>query len=685
MTKRIKCIFSFILAAVMSLSIGILAACSTTTDVKVTGVTLDQTEISVEVGKTVTLTAAVTPDDATNKKVVWSVDDDDYATVDQNGIVTGIATGFATVTATTEDGNFTASCDVEVIEAKGELLFEKTAASGEKTSKIKFYSSQSYDLSGAATAYDEAGVATTLDIVDIVGAKYEVSENRMIFLGGNFVKVSVAGTTLDFPLLSRQENDNGNFKLTLYVNNGFADFVIGEFTMTAAEASSLGIDVAQITTLPVDSVSLSETAITIVSGQNTNISSLVTVLPAAAAETATVEYSVKTQSTDETIVLAGSSIYAIKAGTATVTVSAGGKSADLAITVNYPTNPYSEQVKFDEEMTFTGSYELKMGEVTLATLNSQFVFGTDGIVYEKLLQSDGSRFGSSMGYYNVVKVENAITEVEVRLFENATVGEELPTITFTYTETEDAVTLTDKNTGDGSWGQIVKNIAKPFANKKIYRTYIGYPMTDETTGESTIMEISQTMTFEVNGSYTFKWVMGVEIISESGTYSVVGDSIQTTVSEFTNNSGDATLDKISEGNYAITTNEQGLEQIVFGDGILIEYLGDAYTSETKYYVESVLDLSAFGGGVITTTYEFIFKADGTYTAVLKMNDDILVTDTGLYGVIDNQLTCKVLTSVASDATYENASNGTFTITENEGKKQFTVGSYTVVEVVAEEA
>ena len=69
MTKRIKCIFSFILAAVMSLSIGILAACSPTTDVKVTGVTLDQTEISVEVGKTVTLTAAVTPDDATNKKV----------------------------------------------------------------------------------------------------------------------------------------------------------------------------------------------------------------------------------------------------------------------------------------------------------------------------------------------------------------------------------------------------------------------------------------------------------------------------------------------------------------------------------------------------------------------------------------------------------------------------------------
>lgn len=681
MTKRTKRLL--ILAAVMSLFIGILTACTPPADTKVTGVTLDQTEITVEVGKTVTLTADVTPAEATNKKVVWSVDDDDYATVDQNGVVTGIATGFATVTATTEDGSFTASCDVEVIEAKGELLFEKAVASGEKTSTVKFYSSQSYDLSGAATAYDEAGVATTLDIVDIVGAKYEVNENRMIFLGGNIVKVSVAGTTLDFPLLSRQENDNGNFKLTLYVNNGFADFVIGEFTMTAAEAMSIGIDVEQITTIPVESVNLSETAITIVSGQNTNIANLVTVLPAAAAETASIEYSVKTQSTDETVVLSGSSIYAIKAGTATITVTAGGKSADLTITVVYPASPYVEQATFDEEMTFTGVYELKMGDAVLATLNSQFVFGTDGFVYEKLLQSDGNRFGSSMGYYNVVKSDNAITSVEVRLFENAPVGEELPAITFTYSATEDAVTLTDANTGDGSWGQIVKNNAKPFANKKVYRTYIAYPMTDETTGEATTMEISQTMTFETDGSYTFKWVMGVEIISETGTYSVVGNTIQTTVSEFINNSGDATLDKISEGSFAISTNEQGLEQIVFGDGVLVEYLGDAFTAETKYYVESVLDLSAFGGGIITTTYEFTFKADGTYTAVLKMNDEILGSDTGLYGVVGDQLTCKVLTSEASDAAYANASNGTFTITENDGKKQFTVGTYTVVEVIEE--
>jgi len=119
----------------------------------------------------------------------------------------------------------------------------------------------------------------------------------------------------------------------------------------------VGIDVEQITTIPVESVNLSETAITIVSGQNTNIANLVTVLPAAAAETASIEYSVKTQSTDETVVLSGSSIYAIKAGTATVTVTAGGKSADLTVTVVYPANPYVEQATFDEEMTFTGVYE----------------------------------------------------------------------------------------------------------------------------------------------------------------------------------------------------------------------------------------------------------------------------------------------------------------------------------------
>ncbi len=67
----------------------------------------------VEVGKTVELTAEITPANATNKKVIWSSSDTDTATV-ENGIVTGVKEGTATITATTEDGAKTDTCIVTV-------------------------------------------------------------------------------------------------------------------------------------------------------------------------------------------------------------------------------------------------------------------------------------------------------------------------------------------------------------------------------------------------------------------------------------------------------------------------------------------------------------------------------------------------------------------------------------------
>ena len=83
--------------------------------VSVTGVTLNQTSISIVPGGGETLTATVTPADATNKKVTWKSSNEAIATVDANGIVIGVAAGTATITVTTEDGGYTATCAVEVI------------------------------------------------------------------------------------------------------------------------------------------------------------------------------------------------------------------------------------------------------------------------------------------------------------------------------------------------------------------------------------------------------------------------------------------------------------------------------------------------------------------------------------------------------------------------------------------
>ena len=80
----------------------------------VNGITLDKSSITVTVGNTDTLTPTVTPSNASDPSVVWESSDERVAKVDENGVVTAIAIGTATITAMTLDGGFTATCEVTV-------------------------------------------------------------------------------------------------------------------------------------------------------------------------------------------------------------------------------------------------------------------------------------------------------------------------------------------------------------------------------------------------------------------------------------------------------------------------------------------------------------------------------------------------------------------------------------------
>ena len=82
--------------------------------VSVTGVSLNESSITLDVGGSKTLAATVTPDNATNKKVRWTSDNETVATVSEDGVVTAVAGGTAVITATTHDGLFTATCTVTV-------------------------------------------------------------------------------------------------------------------------------------------------------------------------------------------------------------------------------------------------------------------------------------------------------------------------------------------------------------------------------------------------------------------------------------------------------------------------------------------------------------------------------------------------------------------------------------------
>ena len=84
--------------------------------VKVTGVKLDKTEVSLNYGESTKLTATISPSNATNKNVTWTSSDKDLVTVDNNGNIKAVGNknASATITVTTDDGKYKATSKVAV-------------------------------------------------------------------------------------------------------------------------------------------------------------------------------------------------------------------------------------------------------------------------------------------------------------------------------------------------------------------------------------------------------------------------------------------------------------------------------------------------------------------------------------------------------------------------------------------
>ena len=97
---------------------GLSAETKVTVTTKVEQIALSKTEGVLTVGNSVTVTATVTPDNATNTTINWTSSDETVATVDSNGKVTAVAAGSATITATSEsDGDVSADYALTVNKA----------------------------------------------------------------------------------------------------------------------------------------------------------------------------------------------------------------------------------------------------------------------------------------------------------------------------------------------------------------------------------------------------------------------------------------------------------------------------------------------------------------------------------------------------------------------------------------
>ena len=137
------------------------------TPVVVSGISLNITNSSIGKGETMTLIANVLPIDATNKKVNWLSSDESIATV-SNGVVVGIKEGVTTITATTVDGAYSASCTVTVVLKPEIITF--TVHKNETTALVKLGASNIHSESKIYVAtYTRNGKmleVKTLDLID---------------------------------------------------------------------------------------------------------------------------------------------------------------------------------------------------------------------------------------------------------------------------------------------------------------------------------------------------------------------------------------------------------------------------------------------------------------------------------------------------------------------------------------
>ena len=84
--------------------------------VEVTGLEIEESSLSIQLEESYQLNAIISPANATVQELSWTSNRNSVATVDSTGMVTGTGIGSATISATTLNGNFSATCNITVTE-----------------------------------------------------------------------------------------------------------------------------------------------------------------------------------------------------------------------------------------------------------------------------------------------------------------------------------------------------------------------------------------------------------------------------------------------------------------------------------------------------------------------------------------------------------------------------------------
>ena len=170
-------------------TVTVTAAATEPEVVPVTGVTLNQTTVTLDIDQSITLTATVAPENATNKAVTWASDKTDVATVDANGKVTAVAAGTANITVTTQDGGKTATCVVTV----------NPATEPEDPTVVREWVSAQADFTDSAvSSYN--GSKNTLPS--------DITVGRFTFAQGTYSEGISSGLKVEYGNINTQKQEN---------------------------------------------------------------------------------------------------------------------------------------------------------------------------------------------------------------------------------------------------------------------------------------------------------------------------------------------------------------------------------------------------------------------------------------------------------------------------------------------
>ena len=335
----------------------------------VTSVTLNKTSASVKAGETVTLTATVKPDDATDKTVTWSTSDASVATVN-DGVVTAKKVGTATITA--KAGDKSATCEITVVatpvtavtlnktsvslKAGETVTLTATVKPDDATDKTVTWGSSDESVAkvengivtaigkGLSTITAKAGdtSATCMVTVSVPVENVTLNKTELVLQKGQ-EEVLVALVSPDDATDKTINWSSSNVSVVRVDQNGA---VAAEGAGTAVITASAGTKSATCTitvTIPVESISLNMTERTIKVNETVLLKAEIN---PSDATTKSIQWS----SSDVSIASVGSNgmVKGLKEGVATITASADGKSTSCTITVLRSTAGGNEGIGYDE-------------------------------------------------------------------------------------------------------------------------------------------------------------------------------------------------------------------------------------------------------------------------------------------------------------------------------------------------